>query len=404
MSRERLNAEVVIVGGGVMGAATAWQLARRGVRAVVCEALELGHVLGSSHGDGRIVRFTYSEPEYLAMARRCYGLWDEIEAAGGVTLLETTGSWECGPANSETLDELVAALDANGIRHQVWDATESSRRFEHFSLPRTSIAVYQKDGAVVRADRAWRTLWRLAEAAGARLLTGTPVTQIDASPRGVTVRSDGVEVTSPVAVLAPGPWAGRLLASIGLDLPLTATRETVAYFTPAANAAASMADHRVGAMPTLIDYHQDPPFYALPILDDPSNDRPGVKVGWHHAGRAFQPAAVPSRFGAGEADDAVVQRIVGYVGDRFPYLQMRPIKTLTCLYTNTPDYHFVLGRHPGHRNVVIGAGFSGHGFKFAPVIGEILADLATGTEPAFDLDLFRPERFTEGPVSKRRIA
>lgn len=418
-----LRVDVVIIGGGIMGAATAWQLTRRGVRVALCDALQPGHEVGSSHGDGRIARFTYSESVYLEMARHSFERWAEVEKAAGVTLVETTGSWECGADDSAELTELIGALESHGIHHEVWDATESNRRFAHFTLPRTSRAVYQKDGAVVRADRAWRALWHLLHVAGAHLLPDAPVMALEVgstASAGVRLKAGRTEVHADVAVVTAGAWSRGLLLPTGLDLPLTVTRETVAYFTPAANALTSMADHRIGAMPTLIDYHGEDPFFALPILDEPPADdgearpTPGVKVGWHHAGKEIVPTKIPSRrFGAGDADPDVVNRVVSYVGDRFPYLQMRPLRAVSCLYTNTPDYHFVLGRHPRHPNVVIGTGFSGHGFKFAPVVGEALADLATtdsasgsepGTETSFDLHLFRPERFAEGPTPKRRIA
>lgn len=421
-----LKVDIVIVGGGIMGAATAWQLTRRGVRVALCDALQPGHEVGSSHGDGRIARFTYSESVYLEMARHSFDRWAELEKAADVTLVETTGSWECGPENSAELTELIEALQTHGIPHEVWDAMESNRRFAHFNLPRTSRAVFQKDGAVVRADRAWRAIWHLLHVAGALLLPDAPVMALDVGSSvgssGVRLKAGSTEVHADVAIVTAGAWSRSLLLPTGLDLPLKVTRETVAYFTPATNALTSMADHRVGAMPTLIDYHEEQPFYALPILDEtPSDDgeprpTPGVKVGWHHAGRDIVPTKIPSRrFGGGDADSSIVDRIVSYVGDRFPYLQMRPLRAVSCLYTNTPDYHFVLGRHPRHTNVVLGTGFSGHGFKFAPVVGEILADLATtdsasgsasqaGSQTDFDLRLFRPERFAEGPTPKRRIA
>ena len=416
---DELRVDVALVGGGIIGAATAWHLTRRGVRVALCDALHPGHDVGSSHGDGRIARFTYSEAVYLEMARHSFELWAEVEKAAGVTLMETTGSWECGPDDSTELAELIEALEAHGIPHEVWDALESNRRFPHFTLPRTSRAVFQKDGAVVRADRAWRALWHLLHVAGAHLLPDSPVMALNLGPaagaQGVLLTAGRTEVRADVVIVTAGAWSRGLLLPTGLDLPLTATRESVAYFTPAANALTSMADHRVGAMPTLIDYHEDLPFYALPILDEEAQSEdvemrstPGVKVGWHHAGREIVPTRIPSRrFGGGAADPNVVDRVVSYVGDRFPYLQMRPIRTLSCLYTDTPDYHFVLGRHPSHKNVVIGTGFSGHGFKFAPVVGEILADLAmteSGSTDRFDLHLFRPERFAEGPKPKRRIA
>ncbi|MDA8019684.1 MAG: N-methyl-L-tryptophan oxidase [Thermoanaerobaculia bacterium] len=399
-----ISVDVAVVGGGIMGAATAWQLTQRGARVALCDALRPGHDMGSSHGAGRIARFTYSESIYLEMARRSFDRWSEVEKTADVTLLETTGSWECGPEHSGELAELIEALERHRIPHEIWDSVESNRRFPHFNLPRTSRAVFQRDGAVLRAERAWRSLWHLLQVAGAALLADAPVLSLDIGPRGVSFRAGATLVRAGVVVVTAGAWSRELVQPTGLDLPLTVTRETIAYFAPASNASASATDHRVGAMPTLIDYHSPQPFYALPMFED-STEEPGVKIGWHHAGHEIEPTRIPNtHFGGGDADAKIVERLVSYVGDRFPFLQMRPLHATSCLYTNTPDYHFVLGRHPGQPRVVIGTGFSGHGFKFAPVVGEILADLATDTEPCFDLGLFRPQRFAEGPSPRRRIA
>ena len=382
--------EIVVVGGGIIGAATAEVLVRRGKRVALVERRSPAHEHGSSHGDGRIIRYTYPEAIYIALARRVYHAWSAIEARCGETLVETTGGWECGPEGSPELAELQASFELHDIAYESLDPAETARRFPQLQLPRGSRALYQADGGIVRAERAVRALWRLVEASGAAIRSGSRVTAIEADAREARVRlEDGQNLTADSVVLAAGGWAGGLAAGLGLELPLEVSRETVSYYPVRAD---SGLDHSLRALPTVIDYHTpDRPFYCLPKIDVP-----GVKIGWHHSGPVVHPDDPVDPV----VRQQIVDRISRFVAGRFPALDPRPMVTLDCLYTNTPDYHFVLDRHPELERVVIGAGFSGHGFKFGPVIGEILADLATGVEPAFDLSTFRIARFGQ-PLTRR---
>ncbi|MEM1205144.1 MAG: N-methyl-L-tryptophan oxidase [Acidobacteriota bacterium] len=391
--------DVIVLGGGIAGAATAWALARGGdgrppLRTLLVDAYAPGHEHGSSHGDGRIVRFTYPEPTYLEMARRVYPLWSEIEDASGESLLQITGSWECGPGGCPHLGALREGLAAAEIPFESWTAAESRRRFPHFELPLGSEVVYQSSGAVVRAGRAVAALWDLAQGAGALAVSGQRIDHVSADDEGVEVRGGGYRWRGERLVITAGGWSGELLRQLDLELPLEVTREVVAYFPVSKRTASSHVDHRAGMMPTLVDYHHPQPFYAVPQIDVP-----GVKVGWHRTGPPVRPGET------GDADPVVAKRIQDYVADRLPYLELRPLKVMTCLYTNTPDYHFVLDRHPALSRVVVGTGFSGHGFKFGPVLGEILACLAAEVPPPVDLDTFRIDRlFGARPPAPRLTA
>lgn len=404
MSAETEPFDVAVLGGGIMGAATALALARgdaaRGrppARVALIERFAPGHDHGSSHGDGRIVRYTYPEAVYVDMARRAFAAWRELEAASGEQLLIQTGSWECGPHGSPRLAEVEDALRAAGLPYSRWSAAESRRHFPHFDLPLGSEALYQPAGAVARADTAVHTLWRLAAAAGVECLKGSRVEDVvlDDDPPILTLE-DGRRLRARRVVLCAGGWTSALLAGMGFELPLRVTREVIAYFPAAGRGFGHTADHRVGTMPTVIDYHTDPAFYALPQIDVA-----GVKVGWHCTGADTD----ADDLAAGKAPDiAIVRRIQAYVGDRMPYLDLHPLLVKTCLYTNTPDRHFVIDRLPGDPRVTVGAGFSGHGFKFGPVVGELLADLALDREPAVDLELFRIDRFANGNALPIRLS
>ena len=376
-----------------MGAATAYHLARRGQRVALLERFALGHTRGSSHGDGRIIRFTYAEAEYVQMASLAYDGWAELQVESGTTLTSTTGGWECGPEGSPELADLETSFQRFDIPYERWDAAESARHFPHFRLPEGSVALYQKDGGIVRAEKAVAAFWSQARQHGAALEDGVQVTDIQPQGDSVTVTStDGRTWHAGSVVLACGGWLGPMAASLGLELPLAVTRERVAYFRPRTD---THLDHRVGGMPTVIDYHTPQPFYLLPQID-----LPGVKLGWHHSGHD-----VEAEDGVDDTDHDrhVAENQAAYVGRRLQGLETSPHLVLYCLYTNTPDYHFLLDRHPEHPQVVLAGGFSGHGFKFAPTVGSLVADLVDGSEPPVDLGLFSMKRF-EGKTVVRRGA
>lgn len=371
--------DIIVIGGGIMGAATAEALARRGQHVLLIEQFAPDHTHGSSHGDGRIFRFAYPQEIYVQMMLLARPAWTELGQRAGRPLIQTTGGWDCGPADSPVLADLEANFQRYGLPYERLSAAESNRRFPHFHLDEGSQALYQPDAGVVFATPAVLALWQLAQAGGATTITGERVVAADVHGELITVRGvSGARWSAPRLMITAGSWARGLLAGLGLDLPLTPTQEQVVYFPPADD-----LDHRLGAMPIFIDHHTpDHPFYGLPQIEVP-----GVKVGWHRTGPAVDPDARPP---ASEALFAELQRLIR---QRLPHLRLTPLKQVTCLYTNTPDEHFILDRHPDLPNVIIGAGFSGHGFKFAPAIGHILAALALGEPPPLPLDTFSLRRF-----------
>lgn len=382
-----MHYDTLILGGGIMGAATASALARQGQRVALIEQFEPGHSRGSSHGDGRIIRFAYPEPIYIEMALLAYPAWDAASARAGRPLTKKTGGWDSGPAGGTHLAELEQNFIAYGIPYERLSARESNARFPQFHLDEGSEAIYQADGGAVFATPAVMAFWADAQAADAECHTGMRITAIEPLADGVRLQSaDGRRMEGDRLVVAAGGWAGPLLKSVDLDVPLVATREQVVYYLPADDA----VDHRAGPMPVFIDYHFEDPFYGLPQIEIP-----GVKIGWHHTGPAVD-ADEPGAF-----DEAAIEGITAFVARRFPHLRPAPTTRLSCLYTNTPDYHFVLDRHPAYPHIVIGAGFSGHGFKFAPVIGDILAALATDQPPPVPLDTFALSRFGEQTLVRR---
>jgi monomeric sarcosine oxidase len=378
--------DVIVLGGGIVGASTAYDLVKRGQRVLVIEQFEPGHKRGSSHGDGRVVRFNYPESIYVEMAMLAYPAWEDLSARAGRAVWQKTGLIEYGPAGCAPIQESEANLKRYGLAYEILDAEQAGQRFPQFRFAQGTTILYQAEGAVAFATPAVLALWRLLREGGADTLTGCRVEHIQASADGVHVQAEGVDVWAERLVVAVGGWAKPVLAQLGLDVPLVVTQEVLAYY-----AVQEVVSHRIGDQPVMIDFHTSDAFYTLPQVDVP-----GIKVGWHHKGRVVD-ADHPK-----EAPQETIAGISDWVRGAYRYAAAEPFEISTCLYTNTPDYHFILDRHPVHENVVIGGGFSGHGFKFGPTLGNLLGSLAMGETPALPLDAFSLKRFAADEPLQRR--
>jgi sarcosine oxidase len=340
--------EAVVIGAGVMGTATARALARAGREVVLVERFRIGHRRGSSHGRSRIFRFSYGDRRYVRMAMEALPLWRELEDESGEELLRTTGGLDLGPT---ALDH-AAALGAEGAAFEVLDRAQAARRFPFIAFPPGPV-LFQPDAGIVLADRAVEGFARTARAAGAEILEDRQATGI--RPDGVQAVVETAEETyrAPVAVVTAGGWARGLLAPAGIDVPVRATRETVAYFRLAEDV----------AVPAVVEW-TEPAGYAL------RSPGQGIKAGEHGTG----PDTDPNLGGA--PDPAAVERVAGWIRARFPDADREPHLAETCIYTNTADQSFILERRGP---IVVGSACSGHGFKFAPWIGRRLAELATSS-------------------------
>ena len=342
--------DFVVVGAGVMGSSTAYALARSGASVALVEQFAIGHKRGSSHGASRIFRLSYPEERYVRMAQEALPLWRELEAASGESLLTTTGGLDTGKA----LGAHVRALDACGATFELIDGAEAARRWPSVRLPPDAPALFQPDAGIVSADRTVAAFVRLAVESGAELYESRRVESLEPAGGGVRLRTSAGDLTAGVAIITAGAWARALLAGAGIDLPTRATRETIAYFR--------MGD---AVPPTLVDWGS-PSVYALPSPGQ------GIKVGEHIAGPVTDPDHEVG------PDPAAVARLGQWVTERYPGAERRAHHAETCLYTNTEDQHFVLERHGP---IVVGSPCSGHGFKFAPLIGRRLAALGRGAAP-----------------------
>jgi sarcosine oxidase len=325
---------VAVVGAGIMGAASAYELARRGHEVTILEQFEVGHARGSSHGRSRIVRLAYADVEWVRLAQESLRRWREVEAETGETLLELTGLVELNPLSLD-------ALEACGIPWQELDAGEAAARFD-LRLPAGARATLQQEAGIVHADRAHRALLGGAVSRGATLRERTPVADLG-------------DVDADVVVVTAGGWAKALLADQGIELPVETARETVAYLR--------LASSRVppSVVSLAVGGHG---FYAL------ADSVHGLKVGYHQSGRPADPDD------DGGPDEALARRVAEWAGGIFELAAPEPVALDTCIYTNTSDERFILERHG---RIVVGSACSGHGFKFAPAVGARLADLAGGS-------------------------
>jgi monomeric sarcosine oxidase len=357
--------EVAVVGSGVIGSAAARALAARGVQAVLLEQFELGHARGSSHGATRIFRLSYPDPGYVRMAVIGREAWARLQDESGQELLVTTGGLDAGPAARSC----AAALGECGVAHAWLPAQEVSARFPGVAARPGERMLYQAEAGVLLADRAVAALQRLASRDGADIRACTPVLGVE--PRGdrVLLRTPAGEISARVAVIAAGGWCAGLLAGAVTRVPrLAVTLQRIRYFTPRA----------AGGWPTLIEWSGTAAqWYAVPAVAG----APGVKVGAHAPGPAVDPRSGPFD----EIDPEAEEAAAGYVRERLPGLVPDGLGAETCLYTMTADEHFVLDREGP---VVVGGGGSGHAFKFGPLLGEMLADLALGRATRIPRDRF----------------
>jgi sarcosine oxidase len=371
--------DVIVVGLGAMGSAAALHLARRGRRVLGLERFTPAHDRGSSHGNSRIIRQAYFEdPAYVPLVLRSYELWREAERAAEVELLTITGALMIGAPGSEAVEGSLRSARQWGLDHEVLDAASLARRFPTFAPDPGTVAVFEPGAGVLRPELAVSTLLRLAAEAGAELRFSEPALgwagggDVSVTTAGGTVRADRL-------VVCPGAWAPDLLADLGV--PLTVERQVQFWFEPAGDVEA----FGPGRFPVWLWDDGDRMFYGLPAIDGAAG---GVKAAWHRAGQRCDPDALDRAVSAGEVDE-----IRETVRRRVPLLPGRFLRGVPCMYTNTPDEHFVLGFHPRHPQVVVACGFCGHGFKFAPVIGEIVADLLVDGTTAHPVGLFDPRRF-----------
>lgn len=377
-----MSPDVVVVGLGVMGTATAMTLARRGQRVVGIERLGIGHDQGSSHGDTRIIRLGYFEhPSYVPLLRAAYRLWREIETEAGQQLLHITGIAEIGPPDSEIIKGTLRASREHNLPHTVLDARQAVQHFPAFQLPPDDVAVLQPDGGYLFAERAVFAFAKLARDAGADFHTGETV--IDITPRadGVTIKTDRNSIDAGAVVVTPGAWFHSLLGHFlpKFRQPLKVQRQVLAWFQPTDPALFTPARFPVFILASEYGNHYGIPPHAIPPYDGL------LKIAKHdYEGPPITPDGYDRTITA-EDEEAIRITLRKYL----PAANGKLIAAKTCLYTATADKDFLIDKVPGYPQIAFASPCSGHGFKFAPVIGEMLTDLVMTNKRVSQFSLAR---------------
>ncbi len=370
--------DVIVIGLGGMGSAAAYHLAARGKRVLGLEKFTPAHDRGSSHGGSRIIRQSYFEdPAYVPLLLRAYELWDKLAADSQREVHRLTGGLFIGPPDCLTVAGSLQASREWNLPHEVFDAAEIRSRFPNFTPRSGDIALYEARTGFARPEMTVQAHIDLAERAGATLLFGEEVLEWSEAAGGVTVRTAKATYTAGQLVICPGAWAPQLLAEFGI--PITVERQVLYWLDPVGGTA-PFVDHPI----FIYENAHGEQIYGFPAIDGP---RGGVKVAFFRKGVVCTPDTIDRA-----VHDHEISEMRDRVAELLPALDGPCLHSATCMYSNTPDRHFVIARHPDSANVTVACGFSGHGFKFVPVVGEILADLAIDGATGHPISLFDPRR------------
>ncbi len=382
--------DVIVVGLGGMGSAAAYQLAGRGKKVLGLERHTPAHDKGSSHGQSRIIRQAYFEgAEYVPLVLRAYELWERLEKESGEDLMSLIGGLMIGDRHGELVSGSIESADAHGLPYRLLDSSELRRRFPVFAPDLDTVALYEERAGFVRPEASVQAHLDRARKLGAELRFEEPVVSWEASESGdrVRVRTAHGSYEAERLVISAGPWSPELLSE--MNIPLQVERLVLHWFEPKGGIESFAPDH----LPIWI---WDPPdgnsFYSFPHLD---NDR-GIKVAFFRAGGTHCDPKTIDR----EVHEEETEFLRSYLTKYVPSLAGRSLDAKTCMYTNTPDQHFVLSKHPEHPQVAVACGFSGHGYKFCSVVGEILADLAIEGATPHPIELFSPSRLAKTTVDR----
>ena len=371
--------DVIVIGLGGMGSAAAAHLAGRGARVLGLERFGPAHDRGSSHGGSRIIRQAYFEdPAYVPLLRRSYELFEQLEADSGSDLLTITGGLYLGRPDTPTVAGSLRAAQEWDLPHEVLEAAEIRRRFPTFSPTFGEVGLYEAVAGFVRPEATVTAHLELAARRGAELRFEEPALEWAADGDGVRVTTAAGTYTAGRLVICPGAWAPELLADLGV--PLTVERQVMYWFQPHGGVAPFTPDRQ----PVWIHGAEDLQLYGFPAIDGPGG---GVKAAFFRRGEVCTPETIDRQVHREEAAFIALQ-----LRALLPTMPDRLLAAVACMYTTTPDQHFVIANHPRHEQVTVACGFSGHGFKFVPVVGEILADLAVDGTTRHPIALFDPHR------------
>jgi sarcosine oxidase len=361
-----------------MGSSAVYNLAKRGQKVLGLERFDVPHAEGSSHGINRIIRLAYYEDSsYVPLLRRAYELWTEIETIAGEQILYKTGSIDTAPAGHEVFEGSLESCLEHDLPHEILDHQQINHRFPGYQLPAGHMGLLQKDGGFVLSERSIVAYVNAATAEGAEIHARESVAKWEPEGEGVRVFTDRNECTADRLVITAGAWVSGIVPSLKeLAVP---ERQVLAWLQPE-----TPSLFTPDVFPVFNAYFEEGRYYGFPVFGIP-----GFKIGrYHHLEEVVDPDHVER--GVTREDEEILRVAAGRY---FPQANGTLMTLKTCLFTNTPDEHFMIDVLPDHPQVSIAAGFSGHGFKFASVVGEILGDLAINGKTRHNIDLLKIDRF-----------
>jgi sarcosine oxidase len=379
MSERKKIFDVIVVGVGSMGAASCYQLARRGARVLGLERYNLPHGMGAAAGYSRMIRLAYFEhPDYVPLLRRSYALWEDLQAELGREVIKITGGVYLGPPGAAVLEGSLQSVRQHDLPHELLDSAEAAKRFPQFHLPDDYLCLHDHRAGLVIPERAVAGYAELALRNGAELHGQEPVVSWEPSGSDVIVRTTKAEYSAAKVLFCGGAWTDKLIRDLGV--PLTVTRQPLVWVWPK-----EPALFELGRMPVWILEHRDGSnHYGFPMLPD----SPGFKLASHRRNEAVEIESLDR-----SAHPADEQAVRGVLRDHIPAANGPLLSINICIYTNSPDHQFIVDHHPRHPNVTIACGFSGHGFKCASGLGEVLAELTLNGESSLPIEFLGLRRF-----------
>jgi sarcosine oxidase len=360
-----------------MGSSIAFRLASRGLKTLVLEQFDLNHANGSSHGETRIIRTAYDNPYYVPLVQKAVELWQELRETSGDEVIRPTGGLHVGPASGSYISGVLRSVREYGLPYELLSSSESNARFGMLDFGEGRTVLYEKNAGILFPEKCIETYVALGREAGGEYKFREPVTTWKSTKEGIEVETQGDTYLADNLVIAAGPWSAPLLERI---VSLRCERQVPFWFNP-------QTETRFGPDTTpvfIVQENNGDIFYGIPDVGH------GVKVARHHGGKSVNPDRVDRN--VTEADKRPVSEFVRRV---LPGLRPEPSSWTTCVYTNTPDDEFVIDFDPHDDRIVFVSACSGHGFKFASVIGVIAANLVTEGRTEYDISHFRIDRFAQ---------
>ncbi|OLS21111.1 MAG: Monomeric sarcosine oxidase [Candidatus Heimdallarchaeota archaeon LC_2] len=368
--------DVIVIGAGAMGSATTYYLAKSGKKVLLLEQFEFLHPKGSSHGESRIIRRAYPEKHFADLMLHAYDLWNELERETMREIIKKTGGLDMGHKDNKDLNSLEEACKSLDINYEKLDAENLRIRFPNLIVPEDYAGIYQSDAGIINATQAVSMFQELARGYNAQLVDYSKVERINTENSKIEITANQIIYTASKLIITSGAWINSILALIGakIQLDVDIWKMTIAYWK-----VLDEVNFTPPKFPIFINWG-DEAYYGFPIAERENY----IKIGPHYKSEIIQDVENKSL----EPNQQVAEKLSNYVSTRFRNIESKPIDLQSCLYTMTSDENFIVDFHPDNPNIIIGAGFSGHGFKFTPLIGKMISQMVIYGETNYDRSQF----------------